>query len=348
MEGPGYVQTSVCERKLGNTSLSLSELGFGAAPLGNLYREISNSASYEAIEAAWDAGIRYFDTAPYYGLGLSERRLGDILRSNRDQSFVLSTKVGRILVPNRDVRGSEARHGFCSPVPFEPIFNYSYDAIMRSYEDSLQRLGLAKIDILLVHDLGQMTHGSEHEKYFAEFENGGMRALEELKGSGDVKAIGLGVNEFEICEQAMQVGQFDCFLLAGRYTLLEQEALSGFMPKCESHGASIIIGGVYNSGILATGVRSGGDINYNYEPANNAIIDRVGKIEEICQSHGVPLAAAALQFPLHHKLVASVIPGVSSARRVQQTIDLFNINIPEQLWADLKSNGLLDKDAPTS
>lgn len=334
-------------RRLGTSSLSLTEIGFGAAPLGNLYREVSRDESYAAVDTAWMHGMRYFDTAPYYGFGLSERRVGNILRARSPADYIVSSKVGRLLVPKRDHYGSEMRHGFCSPLPFEPKFDYSYDAIMRSYEDSLVRLGHAKIDILLVHDLGALTHGDEHAKHFGDFEKSGYRALEELRRAGDVSAIGLGVNECEVCEESMGIGQFDCFLLAGRYTLLEQGALESLMPKCADHGASLIIGGAYNSGILATGVRTDAQLYYNYEQPSKEIIERVARIEDICCEYKIPIAAAALQFPLHHELVTSVIPGVGSARRVEQTIELYRTEIPEQMWRDLKGEGLVHQGAPT-
>lgn len=332
---------------LGRTELELTAFGFGAAPLGNLYKEVSCADSYAAVDAAWETGMRYFDTAPYYGFGLSERRLGDILRCRPRGDYVISSKVGRLLRPVPGHEGTAERQGFRSPMPFEPEYDYTYDGIMRSYEDSLQRLGIAHIDIILVHDIGEMTHADANEEHFRDLANSGYRALEELSRSGDVKAIGLGVNEYQICERAMEIGQFDCFLLAGRYTLLEQSALDSFMPKCVDHGASVIIGGAYNSGILATGVNRGGELHYNYAPAPQHVIDRVADIEAICAAHRVNLAAAALQFPLANGAVATVIPGLGSAARVRQTADLFAEQIPKSLWSDLKSAGLLREDAPT-
>lgn len=332
---------------LGRTGLRLTPLGFGAAPLGNLYREVARDEAYATVDAAWQAGLRYFDTAPYYGFGLSERRLGDMLRCRPRSDYVISSKAGRILHPAPGHEGSTERHGFCSPMPFEPHYDYTHDGIMRSFEDSLQRLGIASIDILLVHDIGEVTHGEANDRHFHDLATSGYRALEELSRSGDVKAIGLGVNEWEICERAMDIGQFDCFLLAGRYTLLEQSALDTFMPRCLTIGASVIIGGAYNSGILATGVKRGSAPHYNYRPAPQAIIDRVADIEELCAAHGVTMAAAALQFPLAHDAVAAVIPGLDSARRVEQTVGLISEAIPASFWSDMKSANLLRADAPT-
>ena len=331
-------------RTIGTTKRSLSELGFGAASLGNLYTAMSDRDARDTALAALRAGITYFDTAPYYGFGLSERRLGDALRGH--ESVVLSTKVGRLLKPDPAVRGSGNRHGFCSPMPFEPIFDYSYDGVMASWEASRHRLGLATIDILYVHDIGSMTHGDRHKACFRQLTaGGGFRALEELRASNQISAFGLGVNETAVCLEAMQHATLDVILLAGRYTLLEQEPLEDLFPACARAGTSIVVGGPYNSGILATGTKRG-DTHYNYELAPPAIIDRVGRIETLCDRFQISLAAAALQFPLANPLVASVIPGLGNARRVEQTLDLYHASIPNEFWRDLKSEGLLHRDAP--
>lgn len=322
-------------------------LGLGCASLGNLYHAIGDDEARSTVDAAWDAGWRYFDTAPYYGLGLSERRLGDALRDRARSQYYLSTKVGRLLDPDTRPDLAPERHGFATSMPFKVRYDYSYDGIMRSWEASLQRLGVAQVDILLVHDIGVVTHGADNARHFADLADSGYRALDELRCNGDIAAIGLGVNEWEVCAQAMSIGQFDCFLLAGRYTLLEQEPLHAFLPQCQRHGASIILGGAYNSGILATGTRRGGAVYYNYEPAPAAIVERVAGIEAVCDAHGVTLAAAALQFPLAHPVVASVIPGMGSARRVEQTIAYWRESIPAAFWQQLKDEGLLDRDAPT-
>ena len=323
------------------------QLGFGGASMGNLYRAISDEAARETILAAWDSGFRYFDTAPYYGLGLSERRIGDVLRHVPRDAFDVSTKVGRILEPDITVVDNQLRYGFASSMPFRPRYDYSYDGFMRSYAASLQRLGLARIDTLFVHDIGTATHGADNDRYFKDLANSGYKALEELRRAGDIKAVGLGVNEWEVCEEAMKIGQFDCFLLAGRYTLLEQFALESFFPKCLEHDASIILGGAYNSGILATGVKGKRVGYYNYEPAPDTITERVRQIEEVAQSHTVTLAAAALQFPLAHEVVASVIPGIGSAARVGQTLSLYNEDIPPAFWNDLRTAELISPAAPT-
>jgi D-threo-aldose 1-dehydrogenase len=296
--------------------------------------------------AAIDVGMNLFDTAPRYGAGLSERRVGDALRPLDKNDYVLSTKVGRILKPDAKADIRQLRHGFLTPMPFDAHYDYSYDGIMRSFEDSQQRLGLADIDILLVHDIGVDTHGEKDSYYFEQLKSGGYRALDELRTAGQIKAVGLGVNESAICERVMDVGQFDCFLLAGRYSLLEQAPLKTFFPQCEAHGASIILGGPYNSGILATGVKGKQTPYYNYAPAPQHIIEKVAKIEAICADFNVTLAAAALQFPLGHSAIASVIPGLGSEKRVHKTMALFTENIPQAFWQTLKNNELIDHASP--
>ncbi|MBU2882468.1 aldo/keto reductase [Psychrosphaera sp. B3R10] len=334
-------------RQIGDTGLEVSELGFGAASLGNLYKAISDNEAQETLDAAKASGINLYDTAPRYGLGLSERRLGDALRTLPKSDYVISTKVGRILTPDHKANVKELRYGFDTPMPFDSHYDYTYDGIMRSFEDSLQRLGLAQIDILLVHDIGVDTHGEQDPYYYQQLASSGYKALDELRSQGVIKAVGLGVNETEICERVMGIGQFDCFLLAGRYSLLEQDALDTFLPQCEQHGASIILGGPYNSGILATGVKNSKITPYyNYEPAPAEVVAKVNKIEDICAQFQVPLAAAALQFPLGHSAVSTVIPGLGSAKRVDQAIELFNYDIPKAFWTQLKDDGLLRQDAP--
>ncbi len=326
--------------------IKFPDLGLGCASLGNLYRAISDQQAEDVVNTAWSAGLRYFDTAPYYGLGLSERRLGDALRGRDRADLVISTKVGRLLDPDRSPSLEAVRHGFVTPMPFKVRYDYSYDGIMTSYEDSLQRLGLSRIDILFVHDIGRLTHGEENVRHFADLQSSGYRTLDELRSAGEISGFGLGVNEWEVCADAMQFGQFDVFLLAGRYTLLEQGPLHHFLPQCSAHGARIILGGAYNSGILATGTRGKAAPHYNYEPAPSAIVDRVARIEAVCDRYGVTLAAAALQFPLAHPIVACVIPGLGDAARVRETVALSREIIPAAFWADLKDGGLIDELAP--
>ena len=331
-------------RPIGTTSLSVPVLGFGAAPLGNLYGAMSDDDARDTVLAALEGGITHFDTAPYYGFGLSERRVGDAVRGH--ESIVVSTKVGRLLKPDSTIQGSGNRHGFHSPMPFQPVYDYSFDGVMASWEASKQRLGLARIDILYVHDIGRMTHGDQHEASFRQLTiGGGFRALEELRSSGEISAFGLGVNETAVCLEAMKYVDLDVILLAGRYTLLEQDSLGDLLPACARSRTSIVVGGPYNSGILATGTRLG-DTHYNYDVAPREIIGRVRRIEAHCDRFCIPLIAAALQFPLGNPLVASVIPGLSNPLHVEQTLDLYRRSIPDEFWDALKADGLLHVDAP--
>ena len=341
--------TDICalpSRRIGATGLEVATLGLGCASLGNLYRAVTDKQARETVRCALDAGLRYVDTAPYYGFGLSERRVGDVLRGETRDSFVLSTKVGRLLQPCGPVDENEARHGYCSPMPFEPVYDYSYDGIMRSYEDSLQRLGVDRIDILYLHDIGRVTHGDDNARLFKITMDSGYRALDELRHAGQIRAFGLGVNEYEVCEEALEYGDFDCFLLAGRYTLLEQGALDTFLPACAARNVSIIIGGVYNSGILAQGTRTDRTLYYNYEPAPAPVIDRVKRLERVCAEFDVPLSAAALQFPLAHPTVANVVVGMGNPQRVTHTLELFTRPVPAAFWQALCDRKLLHPAAP--
>jgi D-threo-aldose 1-dehydrogenase len=333
-------------RPLGHTGLRVTELGFGTAPLGNLFRPLPDAAVRETLAAAEQAGFGYYDTAPFYGFGLSERRLGDALRHRKD--IVLSTKVGRMLKPvPGPVDQNEVRQGYATPMPFEPVYDYSYDAVMKSYEASRQRLGLSRIDILYIHDIGRLTHGEHNEARMAELtRGGGLKALEELRATKQIAGFGMGVNEVPACLEVMSHARLDVILLAGRYTLLEQGPLDDLFPRCAAAGTAIVVGGPYNSGILAVGARSGAPLFYNYEPAPANVIERVRRIETVCERHGVPLAAAALQFPLAHPLVASVIPGLDSPERVAQTVALYRHKIPAAVWQDLRHENLLRSDAP--
>ena len=336
----------IARRNLGKTGLTVTELGFGTAPLGNLFKPLPDTTARETLAAAEKVGFGYYDTAPFYGFGLSERRLGDSLRSRKD--IVLSTKVGRLLKPvPGPVDESVARHGYATSMPFEPVYDYSYDAVMRSFMESLQRLGLSRIDLLYIHDIGKLTHGDANAARMAELtKGGGLKALEELRSTKLISGFGMGVNEIPACLEVMAHAQLDVILLAGRYTLLEQNALDELFPACEAAGTAIVVGGPYNSGILAVGTKTAAPLYYDYEPATSAVIEKVRKIEAVCDRHAVPLAAAALQFPLAHGIVASVIPGLDSATRVEQTIALFRHEIPASLWQDLRTENLIRAHAP--
>jgi D-threo-aldose 1-dehydrogenase len=333
-------------RKLGGTGLSVTELGFGTAPLGNLFRPLSDEAARATLAAAQDAGFGYYDTAPFYGFGLSERRVGDALRGRED--VVVSTKVGRLLNSvTGPVSENAVRHGYASPMPFEPTYDYSYDGVMCSFAESQHRMGLARIDLLYVHDIGRLTHGDGNAARMHQLtKSGGLEALEELRGSGAIAGFGIGVNEVPACLEVMKHARLDVILLAGRYTLLEQTSLDELFPACVAAGTSIVVGGPYNSGILAVGTQSGAPLYYNYEPAPPDVIAKVARIEGICARHGVPLAAAALQFPLAHPLVASIIPGLDSPVRVEQTLSLYRHPLPAAFWGDLQDAGLVRADAP--
>jgi D-threo-aldose 1-dehydrogenase len=326
--------------------ITFTELGFGSAPIGNLYKAISEDMAQSTLNAAWDAGTRYFDTAPLYGLGLSETRLNHFLRDKKRRDYVLSTKIGRLL----EVCPSDQRTGFgkfFNTPNRREIFDYSYDAVMRSLEFSLERLGVDSIDIVFAHDLDIFTHGSDEKRnaYVTSFLKGGYKALTKLRDDKVIKAIGAGVNEWQVCETLAKAGDFDLFLLAGRYTLLEQQALNSFLPLCEKRGLGIVLGGPYNSGILATGSKKGAF--YNYDPAPKDILDRVRKIESVCMSHGTKLVEAALRFPLHHPSVVSVVPGAVSPQQVAMNVETLSAKIPKALWKDLKAQGLMDVRAAT-
>jgi D-threo-aldose 1-dehydrogenase len=333
--------------RIANGGLSFTELGFGSAPIGNLYRAISDDDAQEVLTAAWDSGCRYFDTAPLYGLGLSETRLNRFLRNRKRDAYVLSTKVGRLLA----VCPPEQRTGigkfFDTPVRRE-VYDYSYDGVMRSFEASLERLGVDRIDILFVHDVDIFTHGSKQasDARIDEFMRSGYYAMLALRDQGVIKAFGGGINEWDVCQTLAERGDFDLFLLAGRYTLLEQEALASFLPLCEKRGIGIVLGGPYNSGILASGPKPGAF--YNYSEAPQAVIDRVARIEAVCKRHGVALIAAALKFPLQHPAVVSVIPGGQRVEEVTSNRKILDADIPSALWRDLKTEGLMREDAPTA
>ena len=329
--------------------MQIRGLGFGAGAIGNLYREITDTDAMTALRAALDRFVTYFDTAPHYGFGLSEKRLGHFLGEiGGAREIVVSTKVGRVLAPTTASDLRTARQGFISPEPYDSVFDYSYDGIMRSFEESRRRLG-RDIDILYVHDLGRRTHGEQHSAQLRLFMHEGYRALRSLREQGVVRAIGLGVNEWQVCEEVLATVDLDIVLLAGRYTLLEQEALESFLPLCVRRGVAVVVGGPYNSGVLARDEQTQGaaqSTHYDYGRAPADILARVDSIHAVCARHRVPLAAAALQFPLAHPAVVSVIPGMSSAAEVAAAVRWMSIPIPEACWHELRQQGLLRADAP--
>ena len=342
---PASLPTRTLTTQAGRT-LAFSALGFGAAPLGNMNRVLTEADARATVRQAWSLGMRYFDTAPLYGHGLSERRVGAALKDEARDSFLLSTKVGRLLEPCAP--GGEDSGIYRGVPPFRIAYDYSYDGVMRSHTESLARLGLDRIDILYVHDIDAMTHGSRDAAELRTrqlIDQGGWRALDELRAAGGVAAIGAGVNEWQPCVRLLQLADPDIFLLAGRYTLLEQEALATLLPACISRGIGVVVGGPFNSGILATGAVAGA--LYNYAPAPEPVLARTAAIEAVCAGHDVRLAQAALQFPLGHPAVVSVIPGGQTPDQVAQNLALLKAPIPDTLWRDLKGAGLMSLDAPT-
>lgn len=325
----------IATRNIGTTDIAVTELGFGGAPLGLVGDLITDDEAAAIVRRAKDRGIHYFDTAPLYGHGLSEKRVGRLLRQLPRDSFVLSTKVGRLLVAREHgERVARARDN----EPFAIRYDYSFDAVRRSVEASLGRLGLDRIDILLCHDIDTWTHGDAQPGIFETARRGALPALRELREQGVVRAIGLGVNEWQVCGRVMDMMDVDCFLLAGRFTLLEQEPLDTLLPKCVERNVSIIIGGPYNSGILATDDRR--QATYDYKPAPDHLWEKAQAIRRMCESHGVDPRAAALQYPLRHPAVAAVIPGVRAMDELETNLDLFARDIPGALWRDLAEAGL--------
>ncbi len=313
-------------RILGTTDIALSELGFGGGAIGNLYRVVPREAAMATMEAAWDQGIRYFDTAPFYGHGLSERRIGDFLRDR--EGWVLSTKVGKLLAPvGRDLVPD---HGFVDPLPFSIDFDYSRDAIHRSLDASFARLGLNRIDIVWVHDLEPASLGESYEHHMRRFLEGGLTALEDLKRQGVIGAFGLGVNSVAPCLRVLSHGRIDAILLAGRYTLLDRSAEADLLPLCQDRGIGLVIGGVFNSGILATGARQGAA--FDYGPAPEHVVAKVRCLEEDAAKADIPLAAAALQFPLRRSEVASVLIGTGKPGSVTRNVDALAASVPERFW----------------
>jgi D-threo-aldose 1-dehydrogenase len=323
----------------GNGGIGFTELGFGAAPLGNLFKAISEADAQDLLQAAWSAGVRYFDTAPLYGLGLSETRINQFLRGKPRGDYVLSTKVGRLLSAVPQGQGDGVGKWIDVPSRRER-YDYSHDGVLRSLEASLERLGLDRVDLLFAHDLDIFNHGSEAAKLarLEEFMAGGYRALCRLRDEGVIAGFGAGLNEWEPCDWLLDRGEFDVFLLAGRFTLLEQGAL-GFMDKAAGRGVGVVIGGPYNSGVLATGPRPGA--HYNYAPAPQPVLDRAARLQAVCEGHGVRLVDAAFRFPLLHPATVSVIPGGQGRAEMDSNLRAAETPIPSALWQDLAGKGLI-------
>ena len=335
-------QSALPRRLLGRTAIQVSALGFGTAPLGDLYRQLDDSRAIAAVERALALGINLIDTSPLYGHGLSEHRCGTAIRRLPRDRIVLCTKVGRWMDP---FHGRGNGSGFFGGQPHRAVVDYSYDGTMRSVEQSMLRLGTDRLDLLLIHDVDVWTHGADAiEERFAEAMAGAYVALDRLRGEGVVAGIGIGVNEAEMCVRFAQAGSFDTMLLAGRYSLLEQPALEHFLPLAQQRGIGVMLGGVFNSGILATGAVKGA--KYNYQDAPPEILAKVARIERVCAAHGVALPTAALHFALGHPAVASVVLGAETPQEVERNVAGLSSAVPAALWSDLKAERLLDPDAP--
>jgi D-threo-aldose 1-dehydrogenase len=331
-------------RRVGDTALELPAFGFGTAHLGELYSKVDEEDARATLETAWKLGVRYFDTAPWYGRGLSDHRLGGFLRTKPRSEFYLTTKLGRTLHRPKDPLTFD-RSPWVGGLNFEVKFDYGYDGLMRSYEQALQRMGIDTVDALLVHDLDEANHGVRYKDHLAALVDSGMRALAELKASGDIKAIGMGINTGHALEKIAPSVELDFVLVAMPYTLLDQASLHTGMAACAARGISVIIGAPFASGILATG--PGGNARYDYAVASSEVQAKVRALQAACGEHGVSLPAAALQFPLAHPSVVSIIPGAARAAEIVQNIDALSSTIPEAFWTALKSKGLMDPAAPT-
>lgn len=330
-------------RRLGRTAVEVTELGFGGASIGELFDRVPERDAFDSIQAAWDAGVRYFDTAPWYGRGLSELRTGAGLRDHPRTDYSLSTKVGRYLRPSDG--GTYDRGPWIGGSPNEVVFDYSYDGIMQSVEQSRLRLGITRFDIAFIHDLDRLYFDeATWEGHFRDLTSSGWKALDELRSGGQIGAVGAGINALGLIPRFLEALDLDAFLVAMPYTLLKQEILDEEFPAAVERGVGFVIGAVFQSGILATGAVEGAVSDY--APATPDVLERVRRIEAVCARHGVPLPAAALQFPLGHPAVASVIPGAFHPDQVRRNVSAFAHPVPAELWAELKAEGLLRADAP--
>ena len=331
------------KRKLGNTNIHLSSLGFGAAPIGDLFENLDERSCYDILENAFNSNFNLFDTSPFYGNGLSEHRTGNFLKTVDEESYFLSTKVGRYLTPEKNKNID--RGAWAGGLNFKLNLDYSYDGVMRSFEQSLLRLAVSKIDICLIHDVDKFTFGNEVDYYFKLAMNGAYKAIQKLKEEKVIKAIGVGLNDADICAKFANEGDFDCMVLAGRYSLLEHEsALNDFFPIVDKQNIGIILAGVFNSGILAKGI--GDNVTYNYDKIPNHIREKYIIVSEVCDRYNVPVPAAALQFSYANKLISSMILGMDRLEQIKQNISFFNHLIPEDLWKELIEKKIIDERCP--
>ncbi len=333
---------AIPQNRIGRTALSLPEIGMGVAHLGGMYGFVPSEQSRATLQAAWDGGIRFYDTAPWYGRGLSEHRLGDFLIDKPRDEVLLTTKIGRCLVRPEDPASFD-KTPWSGGLNFDIRFSYSYDAVMRSYEDSLQRLATDRIDALLIHDPDPGVHGADFATRMQELESGGIKALEELKRAGHIQAIGMGINTEAALTEVVPRVPLDLLIVAMPYTLLDQSALPT-MAWLQDQGTSVIIGAPYASGILVTGPVPGA--RYAYQPAPEAMMDKARRIEAVCKAHDVALPAAALRFCLAHPAVAAIIPGSARPEEVTGTLAHYRAEIPSDFWAALRAEGLIDPEAP--
>ncbi|MDC0624719.1 aldo/keto reductase [Alphaproteobacteria bacterium] len=332
------------KRKLGNTNIQLSSLGFGAAPIGDLFENLDERSCYDILENAYNYNFNLFDTSPFYGNGLSEHRTGNFLKTIDEESYFLSTKVGRYLTPEKNQNID--RGAWAGGLNFKLNLDYSYDGAMRSFEQSLLRLAVSKIDICLIHDVDKFTFGNEVDYYFKLAMNGAYKAIQKLKEEKVIKAIGVGLNDADICAKFANEGDFDCMVLAGRYSLLEHEsALNDFFPIVNKNNIGIILAGVFNSGILAKGI--GDNVTYNYDKIPNHIREKYIIVSEVCDRYNVPVPAAALQFSYANKLISSMILGMDRVEQIKQNISFFNHSIPNDLWNELIEKKIIDERCPT-
>jgi len=326
------------------SEFEVPDFGLGCAPIGNLYRPLSDEQAIATVLAALKAGVGYLDTAPFYGHGRSEQRIGEALRSWTGPRPVLSTKVGRVLDPV--AKGEEGDFAYAEPLQYRPRFDYSRDGIRRSLEGSFERLGVERIDIALVHDIGRMTHGDAHPKLLRQVMDEALPALHDARSEGLLRWIGIGVNECEVCLELLERVSLDCILLAGRYTLLEQPALTtGLLDFCRKRGTMIVAAGVFNSGLLAT--KPDASSPYNYADVPPAILARAQALWRGCEAFGVAPQAAAVQFPTLHPAIAATIVGARSPDEIAQILAWRKQTAPPALWTALKKDGFIAADAPT-
>ena len=326
------------KRNLGNTDIKLTSIGFGGAPLGNLFEELKETDCFDIVKKSYEMNINLFDTSPLYGYGLSEHRIGNFLKTIDPNKYYISTKVGRYLTPERNYY-KEGK--FKGHINFIPHFDYSYDGVMRSFDQSIHRLAVPEIDICLIHDVDRYTFGNEVDHYFKIAMSGAYKALNDLKEQKVIKAIGVGLNDADICAKFANEGDFDCMLLAGRYTLIDQSALDEFFPIAKKNNIGIILGGVFNSGILAKGI--GENVTYWYDKIPAEIKEKYEKISVVCQKHDVPVPAAALQFSYSNKLISSMILGIDRVEQLEQNYKYLNYPIPKKLWSDLIKENLINE-----